>query len=450
MNRNPGNKPLILNGSNQKQLKSNSMNKLSNIILFYVFLLLISCHSQEKGISESERVGIFEQVWDHVNEHFYDPDFNGIDWDEKYGEYKNQIAGCSSDDSFFLLLNNMLFELNSSHCGVGLLSTLDEAVSPYIFSSGETGMDVRIIDNQIVVTNVLGNSPADTANIKTGYIIEKIDGLSLQEIEKMTAFKPPSNERNHKFHLTSKVLRHLYGKPETKVKIDYIDGNDQHHSATLIRIERQNGIILGGGLPPAFLNSESFFVSKDIGYLTFNAFNPADMEHVLNNLEEVRPSKGLIIDLRGNDGGSIEGMKLLLGRFISETKKYGTYINRNERNEDFIEPAGKKYQGKVAVLVDEMSISGAENMAGIVQQFNLGTVLGNQTPGQMLWGNGYLIHDSIALAVPIYKLEYPNGFNPENQGITPDIQVSLHQEDLLNGTDTQLEKAIEVLEVEIP
>jgi len=163
----------------------------------------------------------------------------------------------------------------------------------------------------------------------------------------------------------------------------------------------------------------------------------------LNNLKKVNKSKGLIIDLRGNDGGSIEGMKLLLGRFVSERRKYGTYINRNERNEDFIEPVGTKYQGKVVLLVDEMSISGAENMAGIVQQFNIGKIIGNQTPGQMLWGNGYLINDSIALAIPIYKLEYPNEFNIENSGIKPNIEIELKRTDLLQGKDTQLEKAIE-------
>jgi len=138
-------------------------------------------------------------------------------------------------------------------------------------------------------------------------------------------------------------------------------------------------------------------------------------------------------------------MKLLLGRFVTKRIKYGTYINRNERNEDFIEPTGNKYQGQVVILVDEMSVSGAENMAGIIQYFKIGKVIGNQTPGQMLWGNGYLINDRIALVIPIYKFEYPNGFNPENNGITPDIEIELKREDLLEGRDTQLEKAIEYL-----
>lgn len=410
-----------------------------------VFLLFNSCQSQEKGMAKSERIEIFEQVWNNVNEHFYDPNFNGVDWEKKHLEYKTKIENCDNTDTLFLLLNKMLFELNSSHCGVGLLTELDQAVSPYIFSNGEIGIDIRIIENQIVVTRVLRNSPADIANIKKGYIIEKIDDLTIKDFENLTKYKPPFNERNKKFHLTSEVLRHIYGKANTNVKIDFIDEDNQSYSKILTRTERQNGVLLGDRLPPAYLKSESYFLSENIAYLSFNAFNPADLEHVLTNLEKVDTAKGLIIDLRGNDGGSIDGMKLLLGRFVSETRKYGTYINRNERTEDFIEPVGSKYQGKVVLLVDEMSISGAENMAGIFQQFNIGKVIGNQTPGQMLWGNGYLIDDSIALVIPIYQLEYPNEFNPENNGITPDIEIELLQEDLLKSKDTQLLKAIEYL-----
>ncbi|MBR8536420.1 hypothetical protein KDU71_12680 [Carboxylicivirga sediminis] len=425
------------------------MNKLSYIILLSILPLFNSCNSHEKEITKNERISIFEQVWSVVNEHFYDPNFNGIDWNQKHYEYKAKIENCNKTDSLFHLLNKMLFELNSSHCGVGLLSELDKAVSPYIFSSGEIGIDIRIIENQIVITKVIKNSTADNANIKAGYIIEKFDGLTLSEIEKLVKYKPPFNDRNKNFHLTAEVLRHIYGQSGTNIEIVFGDENNKSHSKVLKRKERLNGTSLGGGMPLAHLNSQSFFISEDIAYLTFNAFNPADLEHVLNDLQKVNKSKGLIIDLRGNDGGSIEGMKLLLGRFVSERKKYGTYINRNERNEDYIEPIGANYQGKVVLLVDEMSISGAENMAGIIQYLGIGKIIGNQTPGQMLWGNGYLINDSIALAIPIYKLEYPNGFNPENNGIIPDIEIELNREGLLKGKDTQLEKAIDYLNKQI-
>lgn len=421
------------------------MSKLPYILITTILCLFLSCQRKGTGMTKTQRIDIFEQIWGNVNQYYYDADFNGVDWDKKRVEYRDRIARISSIDSLFLVLNQMLFELNSSHCGVGLLSELHKDVSPYVFSNGETGIDIRLLEKQIVVTNVLTNSSADIANIKTGYIIAKIDGYTLSDIEKEVGFKPPFNNRNRKFHLTAEVLRRIYGKAGTKVNINFTDDGAQTHTVTLIRTERLNRIDLGGGLPPAFLKSESYFISDDIAYLTFNAFSPADLGHVLEKYKKVSKSKGLIIDLRGNDGGSIEGMKLLLGRFVSERRMYGTYINRHEKNIDFINPVGNKYQGKVMLLVDEMSISGAENMAGIFQQLNIGKVIGNKTPGQMLWGNGYLINDTIALSIPIYKLEYINGFNPEKNGITPDVQVRLKREDLLKGRDTQLEYCFKYL-----
>lgn len=423
------------------------MNKITYIILLSFSLLLNSCQSQQSGqtTTKSDRIELFDQVWDTVNEQFYDQNFNGVDWGKKYSKYKPLIENCKNADTLFFLLNEMLFELNSSHCGVGLLSKLDNDVSPYLFKNGDIGLDIRIIKNQIIVTKVIQNSTSDNVQIQTGFLIEKIDGLSLENIEKKVKYKPPFNERNKTFHLTTEVLRRIYGQSETKVIIDFLDENNKSHQVILTRTKRQNGISLLEGLPTVYVKSESYFISKDIAYLTFNAFQPADLNHVLNNYEKVRKSKGLIIDFRGNDGGSIEAMKLFLGRFVSERKKYVTYINRNEENEDFIDPIGNKFKGEIVVLVDEMSISGAENSSLILQQLNIATIIGNQTPGQLLWGNLYQINDTISLVIPIYKLEYPNGYSPENNGITPDIEIELNRKDLLNGKDTQLERAIEYL-----
>lgn len=120
------------------------MNRIVYITLLGIPFLFISCQSQDKGVTENERIVLFEQVWNKINDHFYDPNFNGIDWNKKYTVYKTKIKNCNNTDSLFLILNKMLFELNSSHCGVGLLSELDNVISPYIFKKGEIGIDIRI------------------------------------------------------------------------------------------------------------------------------------------------------------------------------------------------------------------------------------------------------------------------------------------------------------------
>ena len=120
-----------------------------------VILYLVLIYSFVNCKGQNDNTIIFDQVWNTVNEHFYDPNFNGTNWDEKREEYKPQIENCKNTDTLFTLLNKMLFELNSSHCGVGLTSELINNVSPYIFKNGEVGIDVRIVENQIIISKVL-------------------------------------------------------------------------------------------------------------------------------------------------------------------------------------------------------------------------------------------------------------------------------------------------------
>jgi len=423
------------------------MNKVIYILLSFTLLLLNGCKSPEKNriTTKTDRIELYDRVWNTVNEQFYDPNFNDVDWKAKYEEYKPLVENCTENDSLFILLNDLLFELNSSHCGIGPISKLENNLSPYLFADGIIGIDIRIIDNEILITRVSPNSVAATSGLKVGYVIKKIDGLSLDDLKRSTNPRPPFNDRNAKFYLTTEVLRYIYGKPASKVIIEYLDEYSNQRSAHLIRTKRKHSTILTDVLPPVFLESESFFINDSIAYLAFNAFQPEGLSHVMADLQKVMQAKGLVIDLRGNDGGSIAAMKLLLGKFVTRRTKWGTYSNRHENNEDFIEPVGEKYKGKVVVLVDEMSISGAENTPAIIQHLNIATIIGMRTPGQLLWGDSSFINDSILMVLPIFKIEYPNGYNPENNGVEPDIEIALDKKDLLKGIDTQLAKAIEFL-----
>lgn len=410
------------------------------IILMIVFFAI----NQLGGImyQKTERLKIFEQVWETVNEEFYDENFNGVNWNNIKAKYRTKIT---ESDSLFTHLNDMLFELNSSHCGVGLLSDITKILSPYIFNEATIGIDIRIIDNQILVTAVSPHSSAASKGIKAGYVIKKINGLSLSEIKNQVVYRPPFNDRNRLFYVTSTILRLLYGEVNTTIKIDFIDHTNKLFSKELVCEKRTSSPTNIGLSSPAFLESYSYSITPQISYISFNAFLPHDLNHVIEKLNKLNNPDGLIIDLRGNDGGSIEGMKLLIGRFITKKKRYGTYRNRENTTSAYIEPNGKTSTGELVILVDYMSISAAENMAGIVQLLNIGMIIGTRTPGQLLWGEGYSLDNNIALVIPVNKIEYINGLIPEDNGITPDIEVQMKREDVLNGKDTQIDEAVKYL-----
>ncbi len=87
------------------------MNKITYIILLSISLLLNSCQAKQSGqdIMKSDRLELFDQVWNTVNEQFYDQKFNGVDWSKKYTEYKPLIEKCKNIDTLFFLLNEDLF-----------------------------------------------------------------------------------------------------------------------------------------------------------------------------------------------------------------------------------------------------------------------------------------------------------------------------------------------------
>lgn len=95
--------------------------------------------------------------------------------------------------------------------------------------------------------------------------------------------------------------------------------------------------------------------------------------------------------------------------------------------------------------VDEMSISAAETVAGVLQSSGRAQVVGERTPGQLLWGEGFFLDGGFVLVVPTGRVLLSDGTEVEGAGIIPDERVSLNPRDLIAGRDTQLEAALQVL-----
>ncbi|HOK54671.1 MAG TPA: hypothetical protein PKV43_09405, partial [Armatimonadota bacterium] len=67
------------------------------------------------GATVKERQETFEIVWSRVNERYYDPSFNGVDWNAVKKRYSARLAFVKTDDELYVLLNQMLGELGRSH-----------------------------------------------------------------------------------------------------------------------------------------------------------------------------------------------------------------------------------------------------------------------------------------------------------------------------------------------
>jgi hypothetical protein len=86
----------------------NTMKKVLPV-LFFILITAVSCTTKYRNMQS------FETVWQTVNVKHYDQSFGGMDWNSAHDRYKAKLAAAKDDEEFYLLTNQMLFELNLSH-----------------------------------------------------------------------------------------------------------------------------------------------------------------------------------------------------------------------------------------------------------------------------------------------------------------------------------------------
>ena len=105
----------------------------------------------------------------------------------------------------------------------------------------------------------------------------------------------------------------------------------------------------------------------------------------------------------------------------------------------------RRFHGRVVLLVNEHTASAGEMVAAFAQENKLAMIVGTKTPGRLLSGSAFKVGHGYILGLPVAGYLTWQGRMLENNGITPAIPVDLARDSLLEGRDTQLEKAIEVV-----
>ncbi len=165
-------------------------------------------------------------------------------------------------------------------------------------------------------------------------------------------------------------------------------------------------------------------------------------------MEKARKRKALILDLRGNGGGTQTALLRMTGYFFDRDVKIGDLKSRKESKPLTAKTRGKNvFTGKLIVLVDGESASSAEVFARVVQLEKRGTVIGDQTPGLVMQGTYYPHKSGLDLvfyygvSVTTADLIMTDGKSLERVGVTPDELLIPTQEDLTAGRDPVLSRA---------
>jgi C-terminal peptidase prc len=402
----------------------------------------------------------FETVWQTINEKHIDPTFNGLDWSEVHDRYKSQISATQNEGEYYLLINKMLFELNVSHIFVVPPDDLGQ-IGGILSAEGSIGIDVRMIGNNAVITSVKFDFPGAQAGLRPGYIIKSIDGIKIEQIadfkhindieyqnidketyEDLKILVPPYNERNQNKQITESILKKIYGLPDTTVSIEYMDENGDAQKKKIVRAKRKGKMQFDDALPPFFVEFESKVLENNIGYVRFNAFMPPVHNKFKDTIKSMQDATALIIDIRGNHGGFFDVRKAVAETLVKDRVLFWRYQGRDKTREVYLEPADSVYEGPVVVMVDQLSVSSAEEFSGGLKAIKRATIVGERTPGVVVTANFEKLPNGATFMYPNAWTITADGTVLEGHGVIPDIKITLDRNELLQGNDSQLEAAI--------
>lgn len=279
--------------------------------------------------------------------------------------------------------------------------------------------------NMAMISGVMEESPAQEAGLREGDIIYQVEGESTQGMS------------------LTKVVSLVKGREGTTVHLTiYREGEADYLDFELIRAKQIETTTVDSGIIEGHEN---------IGYLRIREFDTITVDQYTEAMAVLTEQgmKGLILDLRSNPGGDLSAVvdiarKILPAGLIVYTEdKEG---NRKEYTCD----GDRELQIPLVVLVNGYSASASEILAGAIQDYNKGTLIGTTTYGKGIVQRIHRLDDGTALKLTVSAYFTPSGRNIHGIGIEPDIELEYDYEaNEADGTDNQVEKAVEVLEGKI-
>jgi len=399
--------------------------------------------------SVSERPGSnvfiasFDTVWQTVNENHYDPTFGGVDWNEIYERYRKQAGALDNNVQFIELANKMLKELRLSHYAVFDVEKTANSGSP-LMSEGTIGLVTRVIDNKVIAKSVKPESPAFNAGLRQGYQITAIDKVKVEQIIKdaEASHIPHFNDRVLASSRNEAVLNCFFGEAESPVLVAFLDANGVEHEKEIIRNKRPDKIIMDENFPAVYVDFDSKVIEGNIGYICFSAFIPPVDAMFSKAIDSMADIEGLIIDIRGNPGGMHEVGEAIASKLVDERTLFSVFKTRDGVEEVYVEPDEPIYNGPVVVLIDVMNASASERFSACIQSIGRAAVVGEWSPGSVGPSDIKALPNGASFMFLVAQSLTPDGAVLEGHGVKPDITVSLDRDELLNGIDTQIERAI--------
>jgi carboxyl-terminal processing protease len=395
-------------------------------------------------LDAKQREAAFDFVWRTIARRYYDPAYHGVDWKAAGERYRPLAMKALDDEAFWDVLDRMTGELKDAHTRVespkhAALRKLDQSVS--------LGFSFVPLQGKLAVTSVNPESDAWWAGVRPGMLLARIAGEeATTAYERLIAgTRYDSTERSR--HLRA-VRRLIAGDEGTTVAFTFERADGSRFDAKLGR----NKLTFRPTARHRVLPS-------GYGYLRISQWTLGVLPRALEGLEALKNTPGLVIDLRGNPGGSLHVVNAMLGKFFTKRTELGRVTTRTGqpvsmlfgaveivRLKSEVSGDAEAYRGPVVVLVSASSGSGSEFFAATMQAAGRAVIAGEPSCGCLLGFLGYArIPGGGELAYSEVGFVMANGKRIEGEGVIPDHHIPLTLEDLRASRDRTLEQAQEIL-----
>lgn len=385
------------------------------------------------GVKESQ-ITLIEGVSNFEEGKETDADFS-LFWDawkvlrEKYIDSKN----VTDQDMVYGAISGMLASTGDPYSVFMPPKEADDFSQEISGEFGGIGAEIGIRNEQLVVIAPLKNTPAERAGLKAGDAIIEIDDESTEGISTDSAVKKIRGKIGTNVTLTVfrggwtatrdiEIVRDIIQIPT----LDWVMLNDEGE-------EDRNGKIL-------YIQLYNFYEKAPF------LFYEAIVQSIDNN------PKGIILDLRNNPGGYLDAAVNIAGWFMDRGSVVVTEEFRSEEDgHTSFEAQGIPVfkDTPTVVLINQGSASASEILAGALRDNNDSKLIGEKSFGKGSVQELIQLKANAMLKITVAHWLTPDGTIIDKNGLVPDIEVKLTEEDFKADKDPQLEKAVETIKAEV-
>lgn len=388
---------------------------------------------------QAKNLASFDLVWTTVRDRHWDPTLGGVDWEAVRVELRPAVARARTVLETRKVLSAALARLGQSHFAIVPAEAYGDLAGPERGEGGSAGLTARIVEGRPTVVGVLPGGAADRAGVRPGWIVRRVRGEDVsRSLSGLTGAVPGRT-------LQALALQAiLAGAVGDSVEMVFEDGGGSRARRRLV-LARQDGTPAKiGWLPTQVLRVEARQLEGGAAYVHFNLFlDPPTLMPVLESaIARARDGSGLVLDLRGNTGGIGLLAAGIGGWLVSERdRELGSMTLREGKLRFVIHPRAEVFTGPLAVLVDEVSVSTAEILAGGLQDLGRARIFGTRSAGAALPSAIERLPNGDGFQYALASYVRASGAPLEGRGVTPDVETPLTRAALLAGHDPALEAA---------